>query len=124
MQKAGRKWTAEEIKQLKLGVSRGKRTKELATELDRSERAVRVKLSKLGLRREDFVLADYNAKCPFFQALFPEGGICCEGFGEAAAVICAFADLIHRRNHFFTYCAADYKNCPLAKIIFEKYDKN
>ena len=117
----GRKWTKAELEQLKIGISRGKKIKELAAEFDRSERAVRVKLSKLGLRREDFILADYNAKCPFFQTLFPEGGICCEGFGEASAVICVFADHVHRRNHFFTYCATDYENCPLAKIIFEKH---
>lgn len=121
MQKAGRKWTKAELEGLKRGISCGKKIKELAQEFDRSERAVRVKLSKLGLRREDFVLADYNAKCPFFQTLFPEGGICCEGFGKASAVVCIFNDLVQRRNHFFTYCAEDYEHCPLAKIIFEKY---
>lgn len=121
MQKAGRKWTKAELERLKRGISRGKKIKELAQEFDRSERAVRVKLSKLGLRREDFVLSDCNAKCPFFQTLFPEGGICCEGFGKASAVVCIFNDLVQRRNHFFTYCAEDYEHCPLAKIIFEKY---
>lgn len=121
--KEQRKWTKNELELLKKGISRGKKIKELALELGRSERAVRVKLSKLGLRREDFKLADYNAKCPFFLALFPEGGICCEGFGKASAVICVFSDLSHRREHFFEYCGGNYKNCPLAKIIFEKYQK-
>lgn len=116
-----RKWTKAELEQLKKDISGGKSIKVISHELGRSERAVRVKLSKLGLRREDFVLADCNAKCPFFQTLFPEGGVCCEGFGEAAAVVCIFEDNIHRRNHFFNYCASDYKSCPLAKIIFDKY---
>lgn len=119
--KEQRKWTENELEVLKKGISRGKKIKELALELGRSERAVRVKLSKLGLRREDFRLADYNAKCPFFRALFPEGGICCEGVGKASAVICVFSDLSHRREHFFEYCGGNFKNCPLAKIIYEKY---
>lgn len=117
-----RKWTERETKTLYKFLRQGKSAKEIAQSLSRSEKAIRVKVEKLGLSFSDFQMADYNAKCPFFRAVFAEGGIICEGIDESSAVICLFFDVFKQRNHFFSRCAEDYNACPWAQMLLKRYE--
>ena len=118
-----RKWTEKEKETLEKDLRQGKKVEEISKELGRTEKAIRVKVEKLGLSFSDFQLADWNAKCPFFKAVFTEGGICCEGVDEKSTLICLFFDVQNQREHFFSRCASEYMSCPIVKALLTKYEE-
>ncbi len=119
-----RKWTPQETEALYKFLRQGKGANEIAQTLGRSKKAVRIKVEKLGLSFSDFRVADFNAKCPFFKTVVPEGGICCEGVNQSSVTICLFFDVLKQREHFLSKCADSYSSCPLAEALIEKYERS
>lgn len=64
---------------------------------------------------------DKNVECPFYVSGDRPRVIKCEGILGKQCQNEFFTNL-DKQAHFFKYCCGDYKNCPIAKIIIEKYD--
>ena len=60
------------------------------------------------------------AICPFYH-FYESHKLCCEGVWENSSIHLAFASPVKRREYEKQYCRKDYKHCPVAKMLFEKY---
>ena len=66
---------------------------------------------------------DYLVQCPYYKT-HTRQVIYCEGLEEGMAIHMAFATPAQLTNYKCRFCRRlEYKNCPLARILEEKYEQ-
>ena len=60
------------------------------------------------------------ALCPFYH-FYERHKICCEGVIENSSIHLAFASPEARREYEKKFCDVEYRKCPVAKMLYEKY---
>lgn len=63
---------------------------------------------------------DANIKCPFY--IFSNSHrIKCEGLGEANRLHLVTGNCRETKKHIDRFCSDDYKHCPIANMLYQKY---
>lgn len=105
-------------------IAHGQKLPQIATALQRSEKAVKVKAQKMGwslLQASPF--DDANVRCPFFASLRPPGRIACEGvLRGSGATVSLFSQPEDWEKQVRRFCQKSYDDCPIAQILQRKYD--
>lgn len=65
---------------------------------------------------------DVSVGCPFFH-YFEGCKIACEGVNENSSIHQAFKSSSERRAYMKRVCYARYKECRVAKALYEKYQE-
>lgn len=60
--------------------------------------------------------------CPFYHEE-RERSIVCEGIPKNTTCSLCFPTAAEKREHKTQFCENDYKNCPYAKILYQKWDR-
>lgn len=68
------------------------------------------------------VTRQYDIMCPFFSKTIKPCGIECEGCVPMTLNVTKFTDEQRRASHMDKYCYADYKSCPVAEMVNQKYE--
>ena len=66
----------------------------------------------------------YEVPCPFFSKVINPCGIECDGCMPMTLNITKFSDEQRRAKHMAQYCYDDYKSCPVAEMVNQKYEVN
>lgn len=61
-------------------------------------------------------------ECPFFH-YYDSHKLCCEGVIKNSSIHLAFASPTSRREYMKSRCYENYKKCPIAKLLYEKYEE-
>lgn len=121
-------WTSEEVGRLRAMLLQGLQPEQIAPQLNRTAKAVRNKISKLGwgmlLQKETPPAAkdEANVKCPFFCSFLEDKRIRCEGVCMARRTILVFDTPQQWREHIEKYCDKDFQNCPIAEVLSDQYE--
>lgn len=61
-------------------------------------------------------------ECPFFHDYVSQE-LRCEGVKENSSTHIAFSSPAERRDYMHQFCYNNYKNCRVARMLYEKYEK-
>lgn len=61
-----------------------------------------------------------DAKCPFYHKEAPQR-VFCEGVIDKSSLTLNFSNAEQCKDYRFSYCNAKYKDCPVNKMLAEKY---
>ena len=77
------------------------------------------------MRKEESYMEKIEKKlveCPFYRKNV-EKGIRCEGLRGSTSLQVNFLSLRQRKDFMEGHCCSmDWENCPLAKVLYAKYD--
>ena len=68
----------------------------------------------------NFLSADVG--CPFYHD-YVSHELRCEGVKDNSSIHLAFGSPTDRRDYMHEYCYTNYKNCKVARMLYEKYEK-
>lgn len=122
-------WTQEEVEQIKAAYLSGLSIPQIAVQIGRSEKSVRNKLARINISVKDMKKRvpfeahnDYRIACPFFLEIGKSRSIMCEGIISKTVTLRKFTDEKEFANYVASFCASDYKLCPIAIKLFEKWE--
>lgn len=130
MEKTG-KWSKEDDEKLIKNIRSGKTAFEIAVILGRSKKAVQERCRRLNIhvayeknKQKAPLFSSVDILCPFFNKLYRGKRIYCEGLGESGNLLLTFGEEKEWLSHVNRFCTRDYKSCPIARIVLEKYNEN
>lgn len=122
-------WTQEEVEQVKTAYLSGLSIAQIAGQMGISEKSIRNKLARMNIsvnelkRRvpKDVYYDDCKIICPFFLEF--ENGKCitCEGIISKTVTVRKFTQPKEFSEYVAKYCNSEYKTCPIAVRLFEKW---
>lgn len=62
-----------------------------------------------------------NAVCPFYRSEDVQK-VYCEGVQRGSSIHLAFGDAKDCKGYMDIYCRDDFKDCPIAAMLWRKYD--
>ena len=122
------KWTQAEIAVLRKMAAAGKPAKQIGRKLGRSDRAVRNKAHKLGVRlsnhgdRPADARSTAAVRCPFFDSFRRGSEVRCEGIGAAARLVLLFGSEAQWKAQVQSFCDRKWEDCPVAQMLAAKYE--
>ena len=125
------KWSKTEDETLIRSIRSGKTAYEIAVILGRSKKAVQERCRRLGIdvvcdkkKQKIDSFSSVDIRCPFFDKLYRGKRVYCEGLGKSGFIALNFTDEKEWARHVNRFCTRDYKSCPIARIVLEKYNEN
>lgn len=121
------KWSQEDVAALRKLAAAGRSARQIGKKLSRTDRAILNKAHKLGIRLKDHSDRPADARstaavrCPFFDSFRRGGEIRCEGIGAAARIVLLFESEADWKQTVRTHCDRAWEDCPVAKMLGEKY---
>lgn len=118
-------WSDMEDKAVVDLLGKGMGLREIASQLNRSEKAVRNRCSRLHIdvcatkqknKAESFSAVD--VRCPFFGSFSKGKNVRCEGINEEGYILLGFGNDKQWMEHIRRYCNNGYSGCSLYKVIY------
>lgn len=124
-------WTQDEVEQVKAAYLSGFSIPQIAIQIGRSEKAVRNKLARINISVKEMkrrvpkcaCYNDYKILCPFFLEFENGESITCEGIVKKTVTVLKFTEPKAFSEHMASFCNSDFKKCPIAVRLFEKWEK-
>ena len=122
-------WTQEEVEQVKAAYLAGLSIPQIAVQIGRSEKSVRNKLARINISvkemkirvPKDVYYDDCKIICPFFLEFQNGKSITCEGIVSKTVTVRKFTQPKAFSEYVASFCNSDYKKCPIAVRLFEKW---